>query len=182
MRIIKKFKCNSCGASLKIDKNKDFIKCEYCGSVYDMPKENKINDLLNNSSKLNDVVDKNHKVIALLIFGITIIIILVVSIFTFKIINSTNNSFNDFDVNSFNSKYEMYPKITSKFFLTNILDDVVTNNKKNTKHLITIEYQDIKTDNPSLIVSLKKNLEDKTYELNFDYDKDGYINIITIED
>lgn len=112
-----------------------------------------------------------------------------------QIQNQINNDFsNDFE----NDKTEMEETISkSKFnlpfiyssgtnlevFVSNTLDDVITSNKTNKEMLITVVYGDIETTDTEKIKSIKKMLKEFTkYEVSVDYDDNGYVNKITIED
>ena len=48
--------------------------------------------------------------------------------------------------------------------------------------IINIKYNEIEINDSNDIKNLKQKLEDKDYEVVFDYDKDGFINKITLED
>ena len=83
----------------------------------------------------------------------------------------------------FNSKFESQSGTKSKFLTEPLLDDIVTNNKTNKDMLITLIYKDQETTDPDTIIEIKHSLSDKKkYEIKIDYDDDGYVNRITIED
>ena len=68
-------------------------------------------------------------------------------------------------------------------FVENILDTIVTKNKLNKDMLITVVYKDKTTTDVDEIKSIKKSLKDwSEYEVSVDYDDEGYITKITIED
>ena len=49
--------------------------------------------------------------------------------------------------------------------------------------LITVIYKDKETTDPDTIVEIKHSLNDRNkYEVKLDYDNDGYVNKITLED
>ena len=49
--------------------------------------------------------------------------------------------------------------------------------------LITVIYKDNETTDPEEIIKIKHSLDDKKkYEIKLDYDDDGYVNKVTIED
>ena len=63
------------------------------------------------------------------------------------------------------------------------LDSAIDSNKQNKDHLISVKYNDVTTSDVEEIKKIKKSLDDWTnYEESLDYDEDGYINLITIED
>ena len=79
----------------------------------------------------------------------------------------------EFDINSFNSKYEnFYAGTTNGFSINNMLDDVITNNKTNQNRIIRIIYGSINTTDEDKIRDLKKNFGDvrTNYEVILDYD------------
>jgi len=92
---------------------------------------------------------------------------------------------NEFKKNSFNNQFEFYSGTKWKNAVSMLLDEVITNNKKNTEHLIEVKYNNKSygTD-----VNNIKKIKDKmpsdsfiNYEVSLDYDKDGYINKVTVE-
>ena len=71
----------------------------------------------------------------------------------------------------------------SKFVLSNYLDEVVTKNKTNSKHTITVTYKETTTSSEDGIVKIKHTLDENAkYEVSLDYDSDGFINKVTIKD
>ena len=84
---------------------------------------------------------------------------------------------------SFNSSIKSMQGTQSKFVLSNYLDEVVTKNKTNSKHSITVIYKEITASSEDDIIRIKHSLnEDNKYEVSVDYDSDGFINKITIKD
>ena len=76
----------------------------------------------------------------------------------------------------------MYTGTNSGRRVKNVLDEVITNNKKQDKK-ITVKYLQTETQDPEEIKNLKISFdESKNYEISFDYDDAGYINKVTIED
>ena len=85
------------------------------------------------------------------------------------------------DVDMFNIPFSGMNGQKSTFFINDYLDKIVTNNKKQQEHIITVKYQDKETSNPDEIIAIKKSLdESKQYELSTDYDQAGFINKLTI--
>ena len=63
------------------------------------------------------------------------------------------------------------------------MDDIVTNNKTNKSHIITVVYNDITTTEEKEIKEIRNKLSDrKDYDVSLDYDSNGYVNKFTIED
>lgn len=86
------------------------------------------------------------------------------------------------EISTFNNPFEIYSGTSSKLFATSLLDKVVTNNKTNSDKIITVEYGDIITTNTDEIVELKKSFESgKDYEISLDYNEEGFVNKVTIE-
>ncbi len=82
----------------------------------------------------------------------------------------------------FNSKYEASSGTQWGISICNTLDDVITNNKTNPEHLITVTYKSTTTSDQEGIKNLKKSFDTWTnYEVSLDYDDDGYVNKIIIE-
>ena len=97
-------------------------------------------------------------------------------------IEKGNEMFDKFEVESFNSTYELDVGENYGLSVKRTLDKVITNNKKNTNNVLTVVYEDISTTDPEEIKKLKKNFDDWTkYEVSVDYDENGYVNKITIE-
>ena len=66
--------------------------------------------------------------------------------------------------------------------LSNLLDEVITSNKKYPDNQITIVFGEITTSDQEEIKNMKKNLDTWTkYEVSTEYDENGYINKIIIE-
>ena len=118
----------------------------------------------------------------------------------FNIFNFDSDTDSDFDVDSgfdiikdkvdqskidnFNWTFEMYSGTTSGFFVHNLIDDVITNNKKNSDHIIRVNFDSVSSTDTNEIKDLKKNIDYKPnvyFEVSLDYDEDGYVYQITIE-
>lgn len=87
------------------------------------------------------------------------------------------------EIDSFNSKFEIHSGTQYRIFIISLIDDVITNNKKNSDHIITVINGDINSSDPEEIRKIKDNFTDMTtqYEVILDYDENGYVNKITIE-
>ena len=89
---------------------------------------------------------------------------------------------------SFNRTYEIAAGTASKTRVSWTLDDVMTNNKKNSDRLIEVIFNETSYGTSSdEIVKIKSLLKDfegykiVNYEVSFDYSEDGYINKMTIK-
>lgn len=97
-------------------------------------------------------------------------------------IEKGNEMFDKFEVESFNSTYELDVGENYGLSVKRTLDKVITNNKKNTNNILTVVFEEVSTTDPEEIKKLKKNFDDWTkYEVSVDYDENGYVNKITIE-
>lgn len=88
----------------------------------------------------------------------------------------------DFDKNSFNSDFTFYVGTKYGSNVSNLIDKIITNNKTNKEHLITVIYNNENLTDSTKIKNIKNELSEwNQYEVSEDYDDDGYINKITIE-
>lgn len=190
-------KCKNCGANLKVEEGVTQVKCDFCNTtfsvddaytegykytkgVYKAQEEHaerafaKMNEFMKNSptAKISKVIFVIASIIIVAIFGFII----------YNIIQFETGT-SSFDVTSFNSSYEVHAGKTSGFFLTGVLDDIVTSNKTNRSHIITVKYKDKSTTNEKEIKDIRNSIDSrKDYDLSFDYDSKGFINCMTIED
>ena len=97
-----------------------------------------------------------------------------------SIINSETED-NDINADFFNDSFEFYSGTKNGITITWLLDKVITSNKTNPKHIITVIYNSTNTVDENEIRNIKKSLDDWTeYEVIFDYDEAGYITQVTI--
>ena len=88
--------------------------------------------------------------------------------------NLMNNS--GFDQTSFNAPLELYVGTEYGSSVKRLIDEIVTNNKKQKDKIITVTYQGVAISEPKDIQNLKTNFDDWTkYEVSFEYDENGYI-------
>ena len=81
------------------------------------------------------------------------------------------------------NNFEQYEGTKLGNTVENMLEKVVTNNKKNTDKLITIVFNETETSDTSEITKIKHKLDTFTdYEVSLDYDDKGNVNKITIEE
>lgn len=185
-------KCKNCGAKLEVEEGTTQVTCKFCNTSFS------IDDAYTEGYKYTKGVLKAHdeqmekemerakefmsypfgkasKVFTIILFSVIILF------FGFAIYNIF---FDDsFDVKSFNNSYEVDAGKRSGFFLTGTLDDIVTNNKKNKKHIITVVYKDITTTDEKQIKKIRDSLNTHDYyDVSLDYDEKGYVNKFSIED
>ena len=87
-----------------------------------------------------------------------------------------------FGKDSFNSSFEFFVGTKTGTNVSTMIDEIVTNNKKNSDHLINVKYNDINTTDVEIIKNIKNGVKtfDK-YEISVDYNEKGYVDTITIE-
>lgn len=198
---LKELKCKNCGATLKIEEGITQVNCEFCHTKFavedayhdgykfekgrikaqneqiEQDMEN-LNEFMNNNpiGKANKITMIIASIIFVLIFGFAL----------FGIISgfsSAQTSHNEFEIRKFNNSFEMYIGTEYGSSVGWLIDEVVTNNKTNQKRKITLKYKDTETKNPEKIKEVKKQLDEwKEYEVSFEYDEDGYIYLVAIED
>lgn len=97
--------------------------------------------------------------------------------------NQIDNARKKMELDSFNSPFEMYTGTEFGSAVSSLLDAVITNNKKNQEHLITVVFKNHNTSNSEEITNLKKELDNwHKYEVSLDYNEEGYTNKITIQE
>jgi len=202
---MKKLKCDSCGANLKVDENGEYAYCEYCQLKYKLKEEKDVNVNINldeGTKEIVNTVGKSFKaswiisaIVFLIIFAVALFFI-INGIMQMNKMGASKEKGNDlivegqkkqeevfskYEITAFNMKFENYSGTEYKMFVYNLLDEVVTNNKTNERK-VEVQYKTTKTSEPDSIVSLKQNLTLEKYEVKLDYDENGFINLITIED
>ena len=170
-------KCPNCGANIDVDENKKVNKCQYCNTNLLIEKD--LNDEIK-ASVLNNV--KFMQKFFPIVFGIVLFIIFTSFIATFMFSSSIFiHSKDNWNVTSFNNSFTYAHGTKTGVFVGTTLDSVIDSNKKNSKHQIYVKYNDIKTNKEDKIIAIKDELETySSYEVKTDYDKKGYINLITI--
>lgn len=136
-----------------------------------------------------------------LLYVLVIVEIIILIVLATKFINDREEKekenknifdiFNIFDFDSisdglgtstFNSKFEMYLGTNGELFANKLIDNIVTNNKTNSEHVITVIFDDVTTITPNEIQGLKSKINSNNdYEITANYDENGYINEIEIK-
>lgn len=110
-----------------------------------------------------------------------------------EINSDTNDMYNQFkeeendrkskqEVSDFNFYFSSINGTKNGFLVKHSLDELITSNKTKERK-ITFKYNEIETQDPDVIKEAKKKIDDrKNYEISLDYDEEGYINLITVED
>lgn len=97
-------------------------------------------------------------------------------------INNIDEGHSKIEVDEFNFDLEAYSGTQYGSSVSRLLDNVITKIKKNADHSITVTFGTTTTSKTDEIITIKKQF-DKTlqYEVSLDYDSNGYINKVTIE-
>lgn len=192
---LKELKCKNCGAKIELEEGKTEVTCKYCNTTFKVDDEyskaynytkgilkahnDQMQEFYNSrEGKLSKRIINIIFIIVFLIFFL-IIGLTISNIYNYSNVIETENE--SIDVDMFNITFSGMNGQKSTFFINDYLDKIVTNNKKQQKHIITVKYQDKETSNPDEIIAIKKSLdESKQYELSTDYDQAGFINKLTI--
>ena len=63
-----------------------------------------------------------------------------------------------------------------------MLNNIITNNRSNKERIVTVKFKDIETQDSEQILEIEKQLEEfGYYDVLLDYDKDGFMNVMTIK-
>lgn len=94
----------------------------------------------------------------------------------------TNNQSTNTDKTAFNAILEIYSGTKNGLNVGSLLDRVVTINKTDKDHIITVIYNETTTTSEDEIVNIKHSLDKLTeYEVSLDYDANGFVNKVTIK-
>ena len=179
MKKVVNLRCPNCGSNLKINEDDKHAKCSHCES--DLLIEKDMDDEL--KATIIENMKKNGKIsrtviIWFLVSSALISIIIFGAFICIGIFGTREAKTSDYN---FPFMGDAGTKWGSTIGYT--LDDVISTNKKHKDRKITVIYNDIKTTNEDDIIKIKHELGDfKYYELKIDYDKDGYVNKVTILD
>ncbi len=129
---------------------------------------------------------KPRKWLQVLLIIIALAIVVVLADKAIKVIKSQadeqKNNITSVSKTAFNSKFEVMSGSQSGFFLDDLIDTIIINNKKNSEHLVAVKFDTLNTTDPNEIKEMKKSIsDDNEYEVSLDYDENGYVNLITIE-
>lgn len=204
---MKKMKCTSCGAELKVEDNKEYAVCEHCGSKY------KLNEDLNVNIKIDDnvkeIIDsglgaaKKFSKLSLIPVGLFFVVFICIIAFAIK----SEVDFNERSKKTqdeyqekadkekekadkvkeeakkmnFNFQFENSSGTKSTFFLKYIFDDIIESNKKNERK-VALLFNGESTTDESRIIEIKHGLGDTDeFEVSINYDDDGYVNEIKVD-
>lgn len=193
-------KCNNCGAQLKVEEGSSQVKCEFCGSTFSVDDaynegykytkgvlkahSEQMEEAFNEAQDLIDgFIGKPSRVFSIVFVAIFILIFGFIGYGIYRTFTDSEREAESFEVNSFNTPYETDAGKRSGFFIVRTLDDIVTNNKTNKSHVITVVYNGITATEEKSIKEIRNMLsENKDYDVSLDYDSNGYVNKFTIED
>lgn len=203
-------KCKNCGAKLEVEEGATQVTCKFCGTTFSIDdaytqgykytkgvlkaQSEQMEENLNTAHEFlkNSSFGKTSKVFSVVFATIFILIFVFIGYGIYTTFSETENEFetenesetahDSFEVNSFNMPYENDAGKRSGFFIVRTLDDIVTNNKTNKSHIITVVYNDIKATDEKGIKEIRNMLsEDKDYDVSLSYDNNGYVNKFAIE-
>lgn len=197
---MKKLRCTSCGAELKVEDNNEYAICEHCGSRY------KLKDDLNINIKVDDdikkVITSSARGFSKFMLIPIVMFVVVFCLIIFFAIKSRIDFNNKVDENKqkneeqqeimdklneksekqlFNWKFTSAAGTKSAFFVKEILDDIIESNKIYDRK-INLLFNGKTMNDENDIISIKHSLNDKdNYEVSKNYDDNGYINEIKVE-
>lgn len=135
MKLIEK-KCSNCGASLKFGENNTSCKCEYCGTAFEIKRDDSVK-----TSSISDQFSLNKLEKPLKIFGlyvastyiigiiITVFVLIFISVFGYKVYESNNKSTKSF----LDDKIDTVKKENTSTYLSSI-DQIENDNYEDIDH------------------------------------------------
>ena len=200
---MKKLKCSSCGGEISVDDDKEYGTCPYCGTKYKLNEDINLNIKLDDNTKevLNAGLGTAKHFSIFFIVPIVLFVFIFISMVVFGFIHSSRvdknfedsvkqqqedseklqeQTKNEWDKHSFNSTFFGANGTNNAFFVKNTLDDIIQSNKTNDRK-ITLVFNGVETMDESEIINMKHSLSGD-YEVSLNYDEDGYINKIVLEE
>ena len=198
---MKKLRCTSCGAELKVDEGNEFAVCEHCGSRYKLNEDLNINIKIDDNVKevLNKSTETANKMSKFMLIPFVIFFIVFIGFFIFK--SNFIKGFNEKSKNTneengkkqqeeiensflkeyFNVQFSNANGTKSGFLLESVLDTIIESNKTHDRK-VTLIFDGNSTIEEDEILNYKHSLNDRTnYEVIVNYDNDGYINEIKVD-
>jgi hypothetical protein len=81
---------------------------------------------------------------------------------------------------NFNGQFSIYKGTQHIMFVKNLLEEVIESNQTSGR-IIEVSYNETTTSNKEEIKNIKESLDKAFYEIEFDYDSQGYINKMTLK-
>lgn len=197
---MKKMRCTSCGAELKVKEDKEYAVCEHCGSSYKLNEDVNINIKMDDNTKemINQGFGNVGKFSKFMAVPIIVFVVFFVGIICFSFIGERN--FNKKQEESrqqmeekANKAQEESEKYSFNFQFVNAagtnygnqlegtLDDIIESNK-NYDRKVTLVFNGESTTDESKIIEIKHSLGSwDEYEVIVNKDADGYINEIKVD-
>ncbi|MBP3707478.1 MAG: helix-turn-helix transcriptional regulator [Clostridia bacterium] len=94
--------------------------------------------------------------------------------------NSDNNGISEVEIMQFNGFIEMRKGTQDKFFITGLLDEIISSNQKNPNRIVVLEYNETTTSDADEIRNIKYNLASGKYDVILEYDNVGFINKVIL--
>ena len=197
---MKKMRCTSCGAELKVKEDKEYAVCEHCGSSYKLNEDVNINIKMDDNTKemINQGFGNVGKFSKFMFIPVIIFALVFICGIAFTIIDSrsfdkeSKQIQDEYDKEAEKAKEES-EKYSFNFQFVNaagtkygnqtdiVLDDIIESNK-NYDRKVTLVFDGESTTDESKIIEIKHGLGswDK-YEVIVNKDTDGYVNEIKVD-
>ena len=187
---MKKLNCTSCGGHLEVESNNEYAICRHCGARYKLNEDLDINFKVDDSVK--DVLKGGFRVfkfiskMALVPLFMFFIVFIIVTFLVFRTINSETfqsqrtQTQEKSKKETFNFQFKNDNGTKASIFVESTLDKIIQSNKTNDRK-VTLVFEGKETTDEKKIIDIKHSLSG-TYEVSIDYDKDGYVNKIVVEE
>ena len=197
---MKKMRCTSCGAELKVKDDKEYAICEHCGSSYKLNEDVNINFKMDDNMKdvLKQGMEHTKKFSRLMLIPVGFFVVIFISIIVFSF--KTEADFNkeqeesrqqmeekaakakeESDKYSFNFQFINAAGTKSGNQAESTLDDIIESNK-NYDRQVTLVFNGKSTTDEAEIIKIKHGLGSwDEYEVIVNKDSDGYVNEIKVD-
>ena len=204
---MKKMRCTSCGAELKVKEDKEYAVCEHCGSSYKLNEDVNINFKMDDNMKdvLKQGMENTKKFSKFMLIPVGIFFVFFIGMIFFAF--STEKDFNkrqeenkqqmeekakeaakeaekeeeESKKHSFNFQFTGDAGTNNGIMVRNTLDEIIESNK-NYDRKVTLVYNGESTTDEARIIEIKHGLGDwDDYEVVVNKDEDGYINEIKVD-
>ena len=197
---MKKMRCTSCGAELKVKEDKEYAVCEHCGSSYKLNEDVNINIKMDDNTKemINQGFGNVGKFSKFMFIPVIIFALVFIGGIAFTIIDSrsfdkeskqiqeeydkeANKAKEESEKYSFNFQFVNAAGTNYGNQLEHTLDDIIESNK-NYDRKVTLVFDGESTTDESKIIEIKHGLGSwDEYEVIVNKDADGYINEIKVD-